>query len=83
MELHYLTSSNLIISCVKWYFVGLSSGVFHNQYFPFLGQHGYTSPLVAVQFEKLEKHILVLVQCRLLGAANVDPEPVKFEILLD
>ncbi|EUB56393.1 Sodium/potassium-transporting ATPase subunit beta-2 [Echinococcus granulosus] len=62
---------------------GTEYGVFHNQYFPFLGQNGYTSPLVAVQFEKLEKHILILVQCRLYGATNVDPEPVKFEILLD
>ncbi|KAM7539490.1 hypothetical protein Aperf_G00000058211 [Anoplocephala perfoliata] len=62
---------------------GTQYGIFHNQYFPFLGQNGYTSPLVAVQFEQVEKHVEILIQCKLYGAKNVDADPVKFEILID
>nr|CDS29981.1 sodium:potassium dependent atpase beta subunit [Hymenolepis microstoma] len=62
---------------------GTEYGVFHNQYFPFLGQNGYTSPLVAVQFENVTKHVMILIQCTLHGAKNIDADPVNFEILLD
>ncbi|VDL56855.1 unnamed protein product [Hymenolepis diminuta] len=48
-----------------------------------MGQNGYTSPLVAVQFENLTKHVIILIQCTLQGVKNIDTDPVTFEILLD
>ncbi|VDD83136.1 unnamed protein product [Mesocestoides corti] len=62
---------------------GTEYGVFHNQYFPFLGQNGYTSPLVGLQFENITKNVIILVQCSLTGATNVDVEPFKFELNID
>ncbi|BHF81159.1 Atp1b1p [Sparganum proliferum] len=62
---------------------GTEYGKFDSIYFPFIGQKGYTSPLVAVQFLNPARHMLVLVECQLTNALNVIEEPFEFELFVD
>lgn len=39
-------------------------GGFHRNFFPYLNQDGYRSPLVFVHFKKIETNILINVECR-------------------
>nr|VZI26462.1 unnamed protein product [Spirometra erinaceieuropaei] len=62
---------------------GTEYGKFDSIYFPFIGQKGYASPLVAVQFLNPARHMLVLVECKLTNALNVVGEPFEFELFVD
>lgn len=62
---------------------GKSYGVFDNSYFPFIGQSGYLSPLVAVKFENPKRHVAILVACHLRNLRNSDTESMNFELLVD
>jgi sodium/potassium-transporting ATPase subunit beta len=46
-------------------------GGFHRNFFPFLNQDGYRSPLVFVYFKKIETNVLINVECRAY-ALNID-----------
>ena len=46
-------------------------GGFHRNFFPFLNQDGYRSPLVFVYFKKIETNVLINVECRAY-AMNID-----------
>ncbi|VDL98902.1 unnamed protein product, partial [Schistocephalus solidus] len=62
---------------------GTEYGKFDSVYFPFIGQKGYASPLVAVQFLNPTRHMLILVECWLTNALNVIKEPFEFELFVD
>ncbi len=46
-------------------------GGFHRNFFPFLNQDGYRSPLLFVYFKKIETNVLINVECRAY-AQNID-----------
>ena len=46
-------------------------GGFHRNFFPFLNQDGYRSPLIFVYFKKIETNVLINVECRAY-ALNID-----------
>lgn len=46
-------------------------GGFHRNFFPFVNQDGYRSPLVFVHFKKIETNVLINVECRAY-AQNID-----------
>lgn len=46
-------------------------GGFHRNFFPYLNQDGYRSPLIFVYFKKIETNILINVECRAY-ALNID-----------
>lgn len=39
-------------------------GGFHRNFFPYLNQDGYRSPLIFVYFKRIETHVLINVECR-------------------
>ena len=47
---------------------------FPGQYFPFIGQNHYLSPIVVIQFTNLTPGILVSVKCK-LWAKNIKHDP--------
>uniref|UniRef100_A0A1I8IK73 Ion_trans_2 domain-containing protein n=1 Tax=Macrostomum lignano TaxID=282301 RepID=A0A1I8IK73_9PLAT len=63
---------------------GTSSGYFSQEYFPYLKQVDYRSPLVAVVFKNLPRNTLVMVECRLENLNNAvydkaDRQAMKYE----
>ncbi|CAL8103916.1 unnamed protein product [Calicophoron daubneyi] len=59
---------------------GKSYGQFENKYFPFIGQAGYLSPVVAVQLN-IPKHSKEFwVKCELTNVINVHPRPLVFKV---
>ncbi|CAF3456213.1 unnamed protein product [Rotaria sp. Silwood1] len=46
-------------------------GGFHRNFFPFVNQNGYRSPLVFVHFKKIETNVLINIECRAY-ARNID-----------
>lgn len=64
-------------------------GGFKKDFFPFLNQEGYRSPLVFVQFQNITKGTVVQVWCRAWAMnlennnRNLLPGSARFEILVD
>ncbi|XP_050300684.1 sodium/potassium-transporting ATPase subunit beta-2-like [Anthonomus grandis grandis] len=61
---------------------------FPSQYFPYLNQEGYLSPLVAVHFEKPKRGVLINIECK-AWAKNIKHDKadrrgsVHFELMVD
>ncbi|KAA0190240.1 Nervana 2 [Fasciolopsis buskii] len=62
---------------------GKSYGIFDSIYFPFIGQPGYLSPLVALQFTNPKPHVTILVECQLRNLKNAYTGTLGFEIRVD
>jgi sodium/potassium-transporting ATPase subunit beta len=62
---------------------GQTYGVFNHHFYPYLRQSSYRSPLVAIQFKNVKKHILLIVECSLANVKNWAGTPAHFEILMD
>ncbi|CAH8634218.1 unnamed protein product [Heterobilharzia americana] len=61
---------------------GITYGYFSHLYFPYLVQVAYRSPLVAVQFARPKRHVLLMVRCELFNVRSPG-DPMDFEILVD
>nr|CAH8876536.1 unnamed protein product [Trichobilharzia regenti] len=61
---------------------GITYGYFNHLYFPYLVQVAYRSPLVAVQFARPKRHVLLMVRCELFNIRSPG-DPMDFEILVD
>ncbi|XP_018577968.1 sodium/potassium-transporting ATPase subunit beta-2 [Anoplophora glabripennis] len=61
---------------------------FMSQYFPFMNQNGYLSPLVAIYFEQPERGVLINIECK-AWAKNIHHDradkrgSVHFELMID
>jgi len=63
---------------------GASVGTIKSEFFPFLSQLGYLSPLVMVKFEKIEVATLIMVKCTAewQGEDERETADVRFELLM-
>ncbi len=54
-------------------------GGFHRNFFPYLNQDGYRSPLVFVYFKKIETNVLINVECRAYAQNIVNNEAIEYQ----
>ncbi|KER32388.1 hypothetical protein T265_01611 [Opisthorchis viverrini] len=56
-------------------------GTFPHQYYPYLNQNSYQSPLVFLEIRNPRKNVLIRIQCEINNTPN--RSPVTFELLID
>ncbi|GAA47279.1 protein ATP1B4 [Clonorchis sinensis] len=56
-------------------------GTFPHQYYPYLNQNSYQSPLVFLEIRYPRKNVLIRIQCELNNTPN--RSPITFELLID
>lgn len=61
---------------------GQKYGRISNNYFPFLNQPGYQTPLVGVQFPSIRKNTVTLIECQMVGVKN-SASGTTFELTVD
>jgi sodium/potassium-transporting ATPase subunit beta len=53
-------------------------GGFHRNFFPYLNQDGYRSPLVFVYFKKIETNVLINVECQAYARNIVNNDALDY-----
>ncbi|CAL8102811.1 unnamed protein product [Calicophoron daubneyi] len=62
---------------------GKTYGYFDSIYFPYVGQAGYLTPLVAIKFVNPAPHVAILIECKIRNVKNSYTIPVGFELMVD
>ncbi|UJR10832.1 hypothetical protein I4U23_015019 [Adineta vaga] len=54
-------------------------GGFHRNFYPYLNQDGYRSPLVFVYFKKIETNVLINVECRAYARNIINDDSIEYK----